>query len=489
MKGKVTKAVSRLDAKVAVSMREIEGSDLVLGVGSDPINEAPMLAMAMRQAQRNGGTVIMIDPRPLFLPFQFDHLPVGIKDIDPCLSLLIKEALNRSAVEELGSRALQFFDALPRHPASDPLVGDRIITLGQKLKKSQKPVIVCGTDIVPETTPSFSADLALLLQSTKERVGLFYTLPGPNTFGAALLSKEGSAQHIIEEIEKGTVKGLVLVECDPFWSFHDRERLSKALGMLDLLLVLDYVPSQSVERADIVLPTVTALERIGSSFINQEGRAQFSPPVHGGGLPIQQVSEGSHPPRAFLSAIPGGEPKAAGEIFMELASVMSVPGKEDLAEDIRAWLTRQVPVLERLDLAVGQSDGVRLIPEESPETAFSLDGLAQREERVGRAEDRLELLLIDWTFGTEELSSYSRYVHQAERSPQIMMHTDEASRLGLSHGDMVVLHLPGGSLTLDMYSVDNMAKGVAVMPRHRQLDWQKLNRRRMMIPVENLEKV
>jgi NADH-quinone oxidoreductase subunit G len=69
------------------------------------------------------------------------------------------------------------------------------------------------------------------------------------------------------------------------------------------------------------------------------------------------------------------------------------------------------------------------------------------------------------------------------------MHTDEASRLGLSHGDMVVLHLPGGSLTLDMYSVDNMAKGVAVMPRHRQLDWQKLNRRRMMIPVENLEKV
>ena len=58
-------------------MREIEKADFILAVGADPVNEAPMLAMAMRQAFRNGATVVVIDPRPISLPFEFDHLPAS----------------------------------------------------------------------------------------------------------------------------------------------------------------------------------------------------------------------------------------------------------------------------------------------------------------------------------------------------------------------------------------------------------------------------
>ena len=50
MAHKVKKAVSRLDGRLAISMREIEGADFILVVGADPVNEAPMLALAMRQA-------------------------------------------------------------------------------------------------------------------------------------------------------------------------------------------------------------------------------------------------------------------------------------------------------------------------------------------------------------------------------------------------------------------------------------------------------
>ena len=42
---------------MAVSLREIERADLILAVGVDPVNEAPMLALAMRQAFRNGAAV------------------------------------------------------------------------------------------------------------------------------------------------------------------------------------------------------------------------------------------------------------------------------------------------------------------------------------------------------------------------------------------------------------------------------------------------
>ena len=52
-----------------------------------------------------------------------------------------------------------------------------------------------------------------------------------NAFGAALLSStEESMMDVIEAIEKGRVKALMVVESDPFWSFPDQERLKQALN-------------------------------------------------------------------------------------------------------------------------------------------------------------------------------------------------------------------------------------------------------------------
>jgi NADH-quinone oxidoreductase subunit G len=51
---KVKTAVSKLKEKPAVSLRDLEQADYILVVGVDPINEAPVLAMAMRQAHAAG---------------------------------------------------------------------------------------------------------------------------------------------------------------------------------------------------------------------------------------------------------------------------------------------------------------------------------------------------------------------------------------------------------------------------------------------------
>ncbi|GAG08168.1 unnamed protein product, partial [marine sediment metagenome] len=52
MAQKVKSASSRLEPGLVVSLRELESADFILVIGADPINEAPMLALAMRQAQR-----------------------------------------------------------------------------------------------------------------------------------------------------------------------------------------------------------------------------------------------------------------------------------------------------------------------------------------------------------------------------------------------------------------------------------------------------
>lgn len=166
---KVKKAISRLDAQLAVSMREIEMADFILAVGADPINEAPMLALAMRQAYRKGATIAVIDPRPIFLPFPFDHFPVGLENLDLCLSQLIKRSIDRSVAERLGQSALKFYDSIPPEHTFDRLFEDRLSVVEKKLQQSQFPVIVCGTEIVRETTPDITADHALLFQAAKKK--------------------------------------------------------------------------------------------------------------------------------------------------------------------------------------------------------------------------------------------------------------------------------------------------------------------------------
>jgi NADH-quinone oxidoreductase subunit G len=468
MASKVRKAISRRDERLAISMREMEKADFILAVGADPVNEAPMLTMAMRQAFRNGAEIVVVDPRPIDLPFEFDHLPLPPQDVDLTMSVLVKGAIPPSTAESLGPEALRFYDALPSEFPSDGLIKDRVVALASRFQQSRFPVIICGTDVVRETTPGLVADCAFLLRAAKEKTGLFYLMPGANAFGAALLCSENqSFLEIVEAIEKGLVKALILVESDPFSFFPDRKRLEQAIHKLDLLLVLDHVHSTSVQLAHILFPTVTLFEA-ESTFINQEGRIQFSESVHPGGIPIEQVSAGDHPPRMFRSDIPGGESKPAWQILGELADAMSMAPKISTS-DLWDWLAKENPAFINLKPS-DLPEAVRRIPGQRNGDHFSPVPL----EKVPSPADSLELLLVDQTFGTEELSAYSHTIQQVEKAPRLCMHPKDAMRAGLKDKDRVALQLDGGSLEIEVSIAENMAPGIMVLPRHRQLHWQKL---------------
>ena len=300
---KVTRAVSRLEARVAISLREIERADFVLVIGADPLQEAPMLALAMRQAWRQGTPVIVLDPRPVSLPLEFRHQPVLPGGLTACLQVLGKMSLE-GKVPSLETEAQAFWQALPAEFPNNPQIQDFLAETAALLRASQNPAIVCGTDIVREGTPDAAADLVNLLQAAGQEAKIFYLLPGVNAFGAAMLSSPTAlAEDPLEAIERGAVKALVLVENDPFWSYPDQDRLQQTLQKLDLLVVLDYLPSAAAAQAQVFLPTVTVFERAPSHYLNQEGRLQQAMPLHEGGTPIMQVSRGSHPPRDFLAQI------------------------------------------------------------------------------------------------------------------------------------------------------------------------------------------
>jgi len=492
MERKVKKAVSRLDARIAVSLKEIEKADFILVVGADPVQEAPMLALAMRQAVRSGATVAVMDPRPVFLPFEFAHVAVAAGDIDFYLSMVVKKAVGHKAAEALGAEALRFYDALPAEYPFDSPFKERLAGIEKKLGESHRPVMVCGTDIVREAIPTLAADHVLLLKAAKGWAGLFYLMPGPNAFGAALLcSSRGSLEEIIGGIEKGTVKAVVVVENDPLVLYPDQERLSQVLRKLDLLLVLDYLPSRIAKEAHIFLPTSTLFET-RSSFINQEGRIQFIEPLHTGGTPVSQVSAGNHPPRVYGGGIPGSGPKAAWKLLAELSEAMPAEGEKGIPpksiEDLWQWIARDHPAFAGCKPYDVPLEEFRLLPDQSKEQTFSYPPtpFPSNTERVNSS--CLEAFLVDWTFGTEELSGYSRFVRQVEKEPCLMMHAKDAALVGLSDKDRAVVTFEGGALEVGLSIVENMAPGVIILPRHRQLAWQKLKEIPARIPVERVRK-
>jgi NADH-quinone oxidoreductase subunit G len=485
---KTRRAVSRLDSRLAVSMREAEAADFVLAVAADPINEAPMLALAIRQAFRKGARVVVIDPRPVSLPLTFDSFAVPARDVDLCLSVLLKNALSGKGLEGAGPEALAFYQSLPGDYGADPSIQERLVRLGGELGRSRKPLIICGTDVALDTTPDLAADCSSLLRAANREARLVYSLPGPNAFGAALLSRaDGSFSEIVAGIEKGEIRALLIVEADPFNGFPDQQRLTESLKKLDLLIVLDYLPTLSAERAHVLLPTATLFET-ESHWINHEGRLQKASAVHRGGIPIHQVSGGSHPPRTFESRIPGGEVKPAAAALADLGALLSLHENAPYEADIWPWLIKENPILRGLPSLGAEDPGIRVIPGLAADGAF----LEQRKKvppRVPQQEDGLDLLLVDWTFGTEELSGFSPYAQRAESQPHLMMHREEASRLGLSDGHKVILHLPGGPLEVEVKTAGNMSYTVIVMPRHRQLAWQKAQAFNLRLPTSKIERI
>jgi NADH-quinone oxidoreductase subunit G len=326
---------------------------------------------------------------------------------------------------------------------------------------------------------------ARALVEEKGKCGLFYTLPGPNAFGAALLgSTDSTFRETLEAIEKGEVKALIVVEADPLGFFPDRPRLERALSKLELLLVLDYLPSPTARQAHIFLPTLTQFET-GSSFINQEGRIQFDHPAYHGGTPVSQVGGGSHPPRIYAGGLPGGEPKPAWQLLTDLADVLSVDVKNGSGESPLLLASKEHPLLAGLQSMGYPIEGFRCLPDASiaEQTPLNIDL-----SMAPNAEDQLELLVVDSIFGTEELSLYSDVIRQVEGDPCLNMHPEDAAKLGFAEGDRISLTLDDGVLEIGVSLCGNMARGTLVLPRHRQIDWQKIKALPVMLPFDRIKK-
>jgi NADH-quinone oxidoreductase subunit G len=340
------------------------------------------------------------------------------------------------------------------------------------LKDSRHPVIVCGMDAASLPAIEIVADLALYLKAAGKNAGLFYLLPGANAFGAGLLCDgDVSLQNIVEAIEGGQVKALIVVESNPLFHFPDRQRLMRALDKLDLLIVLDYLGTDTCEKAHIFLPSTTLYESNGI-FVNQEGRAQMVQPAYVGGLPIVQSGGGSHPPRVYGGGVPRADARPAWQILADLAdeTAKSEDGQQPAA--IYRFLADIIPELAIEEPANAfPGNGIQIHSGAKSESRFASDQPGRDRPTTGDS-GMLELILTDLTFGSEELSGHSECLSELEPEPVILLQTSDAANMNLANESPVTIQTESGSLKARLKVIENMAPGVVIVPRHRKLAWQ-----------------
>ena len=146
-------------------------------------------------------------------------------------------------------------------------------------------------------------------------------------------------------------------------------------------------------------------------------------------------------------------------------------GPADSVRDLWNWLAGKNPVFATLNGLSRDAEGACLVPERSLEDPYATDGLFQQ-KKCPDTKKELEILLVEMIYGTEELSTYSMPIREAENTPRLCIHTKDAERLGFDNKATLRLLLGGEEVSIELCAVKNMASGVIILPRHRQLEWQ-----------------
>jgi NADH-quinone oxidoreductase subunit G len=257
---------------------------------------------------------------------------------------------------------------------------------------------------------------------------------------------------LLAGMEEGRIKALVCLEADPLGDCPETQRLVQALDRLDFLAVLDYLPTATARRADLLLPTATPSESAGT-LVNNEGRMQHLSAVFQPGLPIRITGDGNHPPRIFASDTPGGLPRPAWSVLAELAGC---PGQ---LTGIRQQIVEHDRRFAGLESLTADFQGHR--------AAFGGEMPGAPAPVATESTGELQLLACTSLYGSEPLSRLSPALAPVMPEPCALLHRATGEALGLADGDLVLLTAAGQQVTVPVRLRENMAGQLIIVSQLR----------------------
>lgn len=498
------------------SLKETETADVVLILGEDLTNAAPVLALALRQAVRKES----FEKGEMFIAYptrtKLDELAGNTMHLSPDeiarLGYAIANILHNSAhaPEDLDTSTLK-------------LAGH----IADTLKKAKKPLIVSGTSLGSEAIIKAAANIALALGTDDEKASLSFVVPECNSMGLAMM-KAPSLMHAAEVLENGEADTVVVLEND-LYRRNGKKEIDHLFNLCKAVIVLDHLHNETTNRASVLIPVATFAEAKGT-MVNNEGRAQcflqvFSPKNENFRESWRWLDEF----RQFKNGIGPEELEASNDLMTELVTLMpQFKGAESVAPgaDFRICgqkIPRQPHRYSGRTAMSANIDVTEPKPPEDPDSAlsFTMEGykgmpppplipffwapgwnsaqaINKYQEEVGghlRGGDpgkRLfgetsalekvfmnyippafipspgewQILPLPHIFGTDELSIYTPGVAERTPQPYIAINRKDAQNLNTLENEILRVQIQDQNYMLPVMIKDELPEGVAGIPYH-----------------------
>lgn len=476
---------------------ELEHAEVILVLGADATQSAPVLGHHIRRAARiRGIPVIVVDPRRTdLIPFSSLWLPLKPNSdselVHGIASILLREGsydgdfIRRFTSGFQGYR--ESLSSLDFERASLVTgIGGKAIEEAADLLAGKKIAFVVGHGISLQRYGVQAMDaiinLALLTGSAGARgAGFFGIVRENNEAGAwdmgtvpdALPGRQALSDHaarkrwerawhtnlspdpglsvarMMIEAERGNLKALYVMGENPVRALSGSNRISTAMKKLRFLVVQDILETETTRLANVVLPGAAFGEKAGS-FTNLEGRIQsFEPaiPLPGEARPDWEILDllgkklGSWDPYRSIQSV-----------RHEIAGL--VPGYADLARSQgTAWIKETSR--SRLFEPDGGGDPVSFSPyssssTEAPDTGYPFRAI------LGSLRGHL---------GSGTRTTFSARIRDYGPEGEVEMSIEDARSLGIRDGETVTIASTWGAIQRKIVIAAGVGSGLLYVPR------------------------
>ena len=263
------------------SIADIEKAAHIVLISSDPYERQPILNLRIKKAMKGGAKIYIINEGETELDrFATEKISVPQGSAGIATKLLLRYALNDEAVrtdqyEEICTRVAQYEDSLS---AAEQSFGDKTTSQLQSLAHTiatSKGAILLYDEM--STLALGSEDLAADVQAlahvtnniNRPGSGVGPLFEDANSLGARDMGLLPDAlpgyrptpqQGLVYEqmLSSPDIRALYVMGANPL------RHVSQLPPNLELLIVQDIAPTETVQRADIVLPAVSFAEKDGS---------------------------------------------------------------------------------------------------------------------------------------------------------------------------------------------------------------------------------
>jgi anaerobic selenocysteine-containing dehydrogenase len=265
---------------------------------------------------------------------------------------------------------------------------------------------------------------------------------------------------LVDQIESGEVRALVVYGGNPLSSFPEPERLAAAVASLDAVAVIDIVQTETVDVATHVLPSTGQLERADIPYFLDQFLAEV----------------GSRYTPAVVE--PGADRLHAWQIFHELGARLDIDvlpddvdpatvTEDELLARIAARARRPFDELRQSRLIVDEAETFGWVEASLPDGRWRVappELVAQLEELAAEPV-RTGLLLIPRR-QPRHMNSLLRDAGASGRldDVEVLVHPIDAAGAGLHDGDAVTLRTDHGTMCGVARLDEHLRRGVVSAP-------------------------